>query len=53
VLIRCLDEFVQSVRLGSNEVVSDDGRKKAETCKEDCKYVTITLEGDNIVDVND
>jgi hypothetical protein len=24
--------------------------KKAETCKEDCKYVTVTLEGDNIVD---
>jgi hypothetical protein len=25
----------------------------AETCKEDCKYATITLEGDNIVDFSE
>jgi hypothetical protein len=51
--IRCLqwhkDVLAQSVRLGSDEVASDDGRKRPKHVRKIVNCVAVTLKGDNIV----
>jgi hypothetical protein len=54
-LITCLkwhkDEFVQSVRLVTNEVASDDGRERLKHVRKIVNIWLITHEGDNTDDI--